>query len=200
MRPVDAERQPVGSGTILDDHGSGAVGEHEAEELGVEGGSIGVGEATGAEGAAHQLGADRHRHLMPTECDRGLGRPQRGDPRAADTACGEHLHGPAAETPVHHRGEPGDRKVALGGPGGQHPDVLRGHSPVLQCGANRGFGQLLVEHQGPALTIDGVVTLLDPVGFEHPTSQPVRPGARRPDRSRSRRCRSARRAGTTRRW
>ncbi len=175
MGPVDPERWPVAARPVLDDHGTGSVGEHEAEELGVEGSF--VGEATGPESAADHLRAHGHRHPMPIEKDRRFGGPHRSDAGAADTPGGEHLHRPAAESPVHHRRKSGDRQIPLSGAGGQHPDIAGSNPSRLEGGADCGLGEFLVEHLGPAVTIDGVVTLLDPVGVEHPSPQAVRSAA-----------------------
>ena len=69
-----------------------------------------------------------------------------------------------------HRGEPGHGQIGLGGPGGQHADVLWGHAPALEGGPDRLGRHLLVEDGGSPGSVDGVVTLLDAVGLEHPLS------------------------------
>ena len=176
MRPVDPKRWPVAAGPVLDDHRTGSIREHEAEELGVEGAR--VREAACPQGAAHHLRAHCHRHPVSTEQDRGFGGSHCSDTGTADAPGGEHLHGPAAESPMHHRRKSGDRQVPLSGAGGQHPDIAGSHPSRLKGVPDCSLGQFLVEHHGPPVTIDGVVALLDPVGFEHPTSQAVRSAAR----------------------
>ena len=114
---------------------------------------------------------------MTTEQYGGFCSPHGRDTGAADTSGGEHFHRPAAESPMHHRRKSGDGQIPLSGAGGQHPDIAWCNPSRLQCGADRGHCQFLIEHLGPAVTIDGVVTLLDPVGLQHPSPKLVRSAA-----------------------
>jgi hypothetical protein len=72
---------------------------------------------------------------------------------------------------VHHRREPWNEQVTLGRAGGQHGHLLRAETPVFEGPADRLRRQLLVEHEGHALVVHGVVPRLDPVRRERPPAQ-----------------------------
>ena len=181
VHPVDPQRHPRRPGLALQHHRPGAVRQHPAQELGVVARLLAGLVAARLEVAAGQLGADRDGDRVLAEADRRGRRLERGHPRAAHPAGRQRLQGPASQAPVDHGREPGDQHVPLGRPGGQHADVGQRDPALAQRGQDRPGRQLLVEHGGVAVLVQGVVPAGDAVGGQHPPPEPARPPVDAPE-------------------
>ncbi len=169
--PVHPQGGPVRARPRLHQYGSGAVGQHPPQELRVD--VSAAVEAAAAQPPARQFTADDGRAAPVSEAHLGDGRIQRGQARGADPCRREHLHGPAAQAPVHHRRETGHQQIPLRGRGREHVQIGRAQTAVAQRGIERVRGQFLVELGRPALSVEGIVALGDPVGGQDAAAYPV---------------------------
>ena len=112
-------------GARLDDQRGGAVRQGPAEEFGVAGKlAVGVDRVgavimAGAEIAAREFGAERHRRAMFTGMDLKRGVFQRHHRAAADALVARQFERGEAERMMDAAGEAGDHHVILGGGGGE---------------------------------------------------------------------------------
>jgi hypothetical protein len=166
VHPVHSQAQAVGPWPRFKHDRARAVRQRPPQEAGVR-----RVRRAGRQRTAHQLRADGHGHRVLAKAHRGYGGLERRHPRSAHPGGRQQLHRAAAKPAVHHCREPGNQHVTLGRPGREHAHLLRAESPVRQCPPGCLRRQFLVEHQGHAAVVHGVVPRLDPVRRQRPAAQ-----------------------------
>nr|BFF11763.1 hypothetical protein GCM10025699_30660 [Microbacterium flavescens] len=160
--PVHPQRGTAGVRLELDDDGAGAVRQHPPQEVRVHAGADAV-EARLAQTPARQLGADHGHPRVIAQTHLAHGCVERGKARRADAGRREQLHRPAAQSPVDHGREPRDEHIAHRRRRGEHAQVCGIHPPILERGAQRLHGELLVQLGRVAVLVECVVARADAV-------------------------------------
>ncbi len=172
--PLDAQRQAARRRAVLHQGRPGAVGEHPAQELDVEGQvAAAVGDARGAQHAGAQVAAGElagaaHRAVDQPGADLGVGRLQRRHAAGADAVQAGEVAGRDARLALHQAGEAGDQDVAERGRGGEVLDGGRRHAGLRERRADRARRHGEVGVRPPAGRVQRVVPGADAVERQHP--------------------------------
>ena len=143
---------------------AGAVGQHPAQEVGVEVGLVAARrEAGGLEHARRQVAAHRQRAPCVAVLHLAGGERQRAQAGGAHADAGVGVHGRRAQLALHHVGEARHDRVAAAGAAGQQVHRVEAAAGVGQRRAHRGGGHLRVAFERAAIRPDRVVAARDAV-------------------------------------